>query len=579
MTNEGRPGFAPLLLSGSGWGSGRGSRGASRGGSDRGSGREPGPGPAPGPEREVPLSALLDRDAVMPRLVAGGLSGRAAERAAQGMVRASRALLRRGLPTEAPASAFFVPGRVELLGKHTDYAGGRSLLMAVERGFSVVGVDLPGDEVEVLDAGGDEVDDVDAVHEVWRVGAGDTGGWALYPSTVVRRVLTDVPDLGGGAAVAFDSSLPPAAGMSSSSALVVALFLGFAARWRVQDRLDFSGEPARSDFGAPPCPGPVPGPAERSASRPPAERIVLAEYLAAVEAGRPFDWSDRRRTGVGDAGTGEEGTGEGARGAREGHGARGGREGHNGKGAPLGVGTEGGSEDHAAILGALAGHAVVYRFRPTVFEGSVPLPPGWTIAVASSGVRAEKAGAAREAYNRLSAEVDRAAKLWRARTGRDDPHLGAILAHCGGEAEQVEAILGDPSLGDPSLAPSLLARFRQFRAECCEILPAACDALFAEDVAAFGREVARSQALAEEVLGNQVPETVHLVRIARELGSPAASAFGAGFGGAVWALVPADDGEGFLRQWRTGYGTRFPDRIAGSTFFLTRAGPAAFRVA
>ena len=31
----------------------------------------------------------------------------------------------------------FVPGRIEVLGKHTDYAGGRSLTCAAERGFSV----------------------------------------------------------------------------------------------------------------------------------------------------------------------------------------------------------------------------------------------------------------------------------------------------------------------------------------------------------------------------------------------------------------------------------------------------------
>ena len=31
--------------------------------------------------------------------------------------------------------AFFVPGRIEVLGKLTDYAGGRSLLCAIERGI------------------------------------------------------------------------------------------------------------------------------------------------------------------------------------------------------------------------------------------------------------------------------------------------------------------------------------------------------------------------------------------------------------------------------------------------------------
>ena len=36
------------------------------------------------------------------------------------------------------ALGWFVPGRIEVLGKHTDYAGGRSLLCAVEKGFSIV---------------------------------------------------------------------------------------------------------------------------------------------------------------------------------------------------------------------------------------------------------------------------------------------------------------------------------------------------------------------------------------------------------------------------------------------------------
>jgi galactokinase len=38
--------------------------------------------------------------------------------------------------SERPVS-FWVPGRIEVLGKHTDYGGGRSLLCAVERGICV----------------------------------------------------------------------------------------------------------------------------------------------------------------------------------------------------------------------------------------------------------------------------------------------------------------------------------------------------------------------------------------------------------------------------------------------------------
>ena len=32
----------------------------------------------------------------------------------------------------------FIPGRIEVLGKHTDYCGGRSIVCAIDRGFHVV---------------------------------------------------------------------------------------------------------------------------------------------------------------------------------------------------------------------------------------------------------------------------------------------------------------------------------------------------------------------------------------------------------------------------------------------------------
>ena len=39
---------------------------------------------------------------------------------------------------DARCALFWVPGRVEVAGKHTDYAGGRSLLAAATKGFCVV---------------------------------------------------------------------------------------------------------------------------------------------------------------------------------------------------------------------------------------------------------------------------------------------------------------------------------------------------------------------------------------------------------------------------------------------------------
>jgi len=57
----------------------------------------------------------------------------------------------------------------------------------------------------------------------------------------------------------------------------------------------------------------------------------------------------------------------------------------------------------------------------------------------------------------------------------------------------------------------------------------------------IGVLIDRSQDGAERLLGNQVPETIALARLARDLGAVAASAFGAGFGGSVgqWSTMIA----------------------------------------
>ena len=114
--------------------------------------------------------------------------------------------------------------------------------------------------------------------------------------------------------------------------------------------------------------------------------------------------------------------------------------------------------------------------------------------------------------------------------------------------------------------------------ESGEIIPEAGDALAGGDLRAFGRLVDQSQQAAEQLLGNQVPETAFLAAAARRLGAAAASAFGAGFGGSVWALVEADRADGFLAAWADAYRADFPQHAPLASFFLTGAGPAAFRV-
>src|SRR5204862_4044059 len=84
----------------------------------------------------------------------------------------------------------------------------------------------------------------------------------------------------------------------------------------------------------------------------------------------------------------------------------------------------------------------------------------------------------------------------------------------------------------------LVERVEQLDIES-RIVRASGDALAAGDLDRLGKLVEESQAAAERLLGNQIPETIELARSARELGAVAACAFGAGFGGSVYALLLA----------------------------------------
>jgi len=137
-------------------------------------------------------------------------------------------------------------------------------------------------------------------------------------------------------------------------------------------------------------------------------------------------------------------------------------------------------------------------------------------------------------------------------------------------------VLAARPAGGPFSAAELLTRFEHFLVESVEIVPAAGDALAAGDLEAFGRQVDRSQQVAETLLGNQVPQTVFLARAGRELGASAATGFGAGFGGSVWALVREADAPAMLDRWAARYREAFPAEAARALFFLSRAGPAAF---
>ena len=216
-----------------------------------------------------------------------------------------------------------------------------------------------------------------------------------------------------------------------------------------------------------------------------------------------------------------------------------------GASAPLagdrGVGTFGGSEDHTAILCCRAGDAEPVPLRAgRASSGTSPCRPTHVFVVAFSGVLAEKTGGgAGDLQPRVAGGGARARDLAGRRAGRPAPTLEA--AGDGGAGRGRRPIRrGHRRVGRRrrSATHVLLKRFDQFVLESRRIVPAAGDALAPATSTRFGALVDRSQEAAERWLGNQVPGDGRArARGPRPRGARAASAFGAGFGGSVWALV------------------------------------------
>ena len=153
---------------------------------------------------------------------------------------------------------------------------------------------------------------------------------------------------------------------------------------------------------------------------------------------------------------------------------------------------------------------------------------------------------------------------WRAVTGRDDVYLADVLASGPRAADRLRTVLSSDAQVGPYTAADLLARLDHFELENGEILKPAGDALAAGDLARFGELVDCSQQLTIDLLQNQVPQTIDLAKQARAAGAVAASAFGAGFGGSVWALVPVTAAEGFAAAWRSAYATAHGAEATGA---------------
>ena len=343
------------------------------------------------------------------------------------------------------------PGRVNLIGEHIDYHGLAVLPMALRRCVRTR-FRRRGDRRILAASAGYGRREFEWTSDLEPVAAGDWENYLRAAAQVARTFVADP----AGVEIEIESDLPAAAGLASSSALLVAVALGLL----------------RANGYNP----------------------EFEELMEVLPDGEQF------------------------------------------------VGTRGGGMDHAAALASRAGCASLVEFEP-VRVRHIPIPADWGFVVAHSGVRAEKSGAAREAYNaRRRGGTAALARLGLRSYREAHPEDAARLA-----------------------VPEEHDAFLHTTTEAVRVRAAAA-AMEAGDLEGFGKLLLESHASLRDRLRVSRPELDRLVERAMKAGAAGARLTGAGFGGcvviacerrrggAICEALPGafagEAGDGALRQWQ-----------------------------
>ena len=130
-----------------------------------------------------------------------------------------------------PTGLWSAPGRVNLIGEHTDYNGGFVLPFGINR-RTVVALGLRDDRrIRVASGFADEVAEI----ELDELAVGVVSGWAAYPLGVAWSLgefgadLTAVP----GVDLYIESTVPVGAGLSSSAAIESAVAVALNEVWQL----------------------------------------------------------------------------------------------------------------------------------------------------------------------------------------------------------------------------------------------------------------------------------------------------------------------------------------------------------
>jgi galactokinase len=122
----------------------------------------------------------------------------------------------------SPQVAWHAPGRINIIGEHTDYNGGFALPMAIREGVMVCAASRSDNRLVLISRQA-----AIATVQLDDMTPGAPTGWAAYPAGVAWALQQAGHPIQG-ASIAIDADLPAGAGLSSSAALECAVGLALA---------------------------------------------------------------------------------------------------------------------------------------------------------------------------------------------------------------------------------------------------------------------------------------------------------------------------------------------------------------
>lgn len=143
------------------------------------------------------------------------------------------------------------PGRVELIGGHTDYNDGYVLPLAIEHSCWAASAARDDQHVRVYSATADAVDEFDISADIEK----SSNGWSNYVRGVAAMLARKGCRLTG-ADIYVDSDVPIGGGLSSSAALEIAIgktLVGLASEYLELTELALLARQAEHDYAGTPC--------------------------------------------------------------------------------------------------------------------------------------------------------------------------------------------------------------------------------------------------------------------------------------------------------------------------------------